>query len=234
MNRTDRLYAIVEELRAAGPQGRSSSWLAERFEVSSRTIKRDVSALEAAGVPIWAAEGRAGGYRLLRHATLPPLTFTEGEATAIAVALAAEPDLPFGPDGRSALTKVLGAMQPDQRRSAAQLAGRIWMRVPSTTARSAAARILDEALRSQVVLHIAYRDGEGRLTRRRPVEPLAFARTGGNWYLLGWCRRRRGGRWFRLDRIVAARLTRERFAPRDLVDVFGPAPADAQPVTIDG
>jgi len=51
MNRTDRLYAIVEELRTAGPGGRTAAWLARRFEVSTRTVKRDLSSLQQAGVP---------------------------------------------------------------------------------------------------------------------------------------------------------------------------------------
>ncbi|OWY61312.1 transcriptional regulator, partial [cyanobacterium TDX16] len=86
MNRTDRMFAIVEELRSGPPSGRTAAWLAERFEVSARTIKRDVSALQQADVPIWATPGRGGGYALDPAATLPPLTFTPGEAAAMATA----------------------------------------------------------------------------------------------------------------------------------------------------
>ena len=60
MNRTDRLYAIVEELRAASPYARSARWLATHFEVSVRTIERDIGALQQAGVPIYADTGRRG------------------------------------------------------------------------------------------------------------------------------------------------------------------------------
>ncbi|SEC51238.1 helix-turn-helix transcriptional regulator [Microbacterium hydrocarbonoxydans] len=58
VNRTDRLYALVEELRAMSPRPRSARWLAERFEVSRRTVERDLSALQQAGLPIWAEPGR--------------------------------------------------------------------------------------------------------------------------------------------------------------------------------
>lgn len=232
MNRTERLYAIVEELRAAGAAGRSSARLAARFEVSARTIKRDLAALQRSGVPIWAAEGRGGGYRLLRSQALPPLTFTAGEATAVAVALAAEPDLPFGSDGRSALTKILAAMPVVQREAAGDLAGRLWIRLPATAGRAPANRVLDEALRNRLVATIDYRDAAGAQTRRRQVEPLAFARTHGHWYLLAWCRRRGDGRWFRLDRVQRAHLTRETFPLRDLGAVFGLPPDDAQPVDL--
>lgn len=232
MNRTERLYAIVEELRVAGPKGRTAAWLADRFEVSPRTIKRDMRALEAADVPIWSVDGRGGGYRLQRSAALPPLTFTAGEATAVTVALAAEPDLPFGPDGRTALTEVLGAMDQTQRERTRELASRIWMRVSSVRARNPAARIVDEALRAGVVVNLDYRGAREQDTLSRPVEPLAFARTAGHWYLLGWCRHADAGRWFRMDRIHGARLTRDRFAPRDLHEVFGTPPEDAYPVEI--
>jgi predicted DNA-binding transcriptional regulator YafY len=64
VNRTDRLYALVEELRATAPAYRSTTWLAERFEVSTRTIERDLSALQQSGVPIYATAGRRGGYAI--------------------------------------------------------------------------------------------------------------------------------------------------------------------------
>ena len=72
MNRTDRLYALTEALRRAGPTGRTSAQLAAHLEVAPRTIKSDVSALQQAGVPIWATAGPGGGYALDPAATLPP------------------------------------------------------------------------------------------------------------------------------------------------------------------
>src|SRR3954470_7636959 len=87
MNRIDRLYALVEELRAAGSRGRTARRLADHFEVSVRTIERDLSALGQAGVPLATKQGRAGGYALDRSMSLPPLNFTPGEAAAVAVAL---------------------------------------------------------------------------------------------------------------------------------------------------
>ncbi len=78
-----------------------------------------------------------------------------------------------------------------------------------------------------------YTDAGGKSTERRPVEPLTYALTRDHWYLLGWCRRRRGGRWFRLDRIDRAVLTTERVAPRDLEDVFGPLPEGVGTVVVD-
>ncbi len=87
VNRIDRLYALVEELRAAGPRARTARRLAEHFEVSVRTIERDLSALGQAGVPLATKQGRGVGYALDRSMSLPPLNFTPGEAAAVAVAM---------------------------------------------------------------------------------------------------------------------------------------------------
>lgn len=231
LNRTDRLYALVEELRRVSPAGRTSAQLAERFEVAERTIKRDVSSLQQAGVPIWATAGPGGGYVLDAEATLPPLTFSAGEAAAIALALATQPDQPFAVDARSALTKILGAMGPDAREAASELGARVWLRNPEGE-RTASARVLDEAMRAGVVVVIDYLDAQGQATERRPIEPLTYARSSDRWYLLAWCRTRRGGRSFRLDRITGAQITTQRFEPRDLNDVFGAPPDDAAPISL--
>jgi predicted DNA-binding transcriptional regulator YafY len=245
MNRTDRLYAITEELRRAGPAGRTSAALADRFEVATRTIKRDVLALQEAGLPIWATAGPGGGYVLDDRATLPPLTFSAREAIALSVALAMGRALPFAPDGRTALTKLLGAMRPEDRVATEALGGRIWTRARSderdpadrsgpmrADVRPSAARVVDEAIRDQVVVVIDYTDRDGTATERRPVEPQIYALNGDQWFLLAWCRKRRAGRWFRLDRIDRAVLTTERVVPRDLVETFGLPPDDAAPVPL--
>ncbi len=125
MNRTDRLYALVEELRATAPRARASPRLAERFEVSVRTIERDILALQEAGVPIWATPGPGGGYTIDPAHTLPPLNFSASEAAAIALALARSGPMPFDRAARTALHKVVAAMSATGRTSAADLLARI-------------------------------------------------------------------------------------------------------------
>ena len=73
MNRTERLHALTESLRRAGTRGRTADGLAEEFAVTSRTIKRDLAALEAGGLPVWGRTGPGGGYGLGQGSSLPPV-----------------------------------------------------------------------------------------------------------------------------------------------------------------
>jgi predicted DNA-binding transcriptional regulator YafY len=230
VNRTERLYAIAEELRAAGRGGRTGAWLARRLEVSTRTIKRDIDALLQAGLPLWTQAGPGGGY-VLDAATMPPLSVTAAEAAAIAVALAALPDLPFAVDGRSALAKVLAAMPDAERARAESIAARLWLRTPEQVPRPAVAKVVDEAVRRRLVLVLGYTGGDGEHTERS-VEPVALAATRGHWYLMAWCRLRGGPRWFRTDRITAAHLTTEPAPEHDPATLFGTPPPDAHPVAL--
>lgn len=215
MNRTDRLYALVEELRAVSPRVRSARWLAERFEVSVRTVERDLSALQQAGVPIWAEPGRTGGYALDAAATLGPAGFTADEALGVLVGLGALRRGPFRLAAGTAARKVLAVMPPDDARRATTLAGRIHLLEPDDEPPVPAG--FADALRSDRVVLLRYRDRDrdGAVTTR-PVEPLGTIGRDGSWYLVAWCRLRDGVRAFRGDRMLSVEVTDERPEPRVL------------------
>jgi predicted DNA-binding transcriptional regulator YafY len=129
VNRTERLYALAEELRRAGRTGTTGPRLAAALEVSERTIKRDVAALQQAGLTIWAQAGPGGGYVLDPSASLPPVNFTPGQAVAVAVALATlPPGSPFAVDALAARGKVWDALGAGDRARAEALAARVWVR----------------------------------------------------------------------------------------------------------
>jgi predicted DNA-binding transcriptional regulator YafY len=214
VNRTDRLYALVEELRAVAPRPRSARWLAGRFEVSVRTIERDISALQQSGVPIWAEPGRTGGYCLDKARTLPPVNLTPTEAVAMAVALRRLEGTPFQAAGGSALRKLVTAMQHDDAAAARDLAGRIHLLGEADTLPSMP-RGLADALSARRVMRIGYVDREGAITRRE-IEPLGYVGRPTHWYLVAWCRRRDALRVFRTDRITSVSVTAEVPAPRSL------------------
>ncbi|MCM2411049.1 YafY family protein [Streptomyces sp. RKAG290] len=214
MNRTDRLYALVEELRAVSPRPRSARWLADRFEVSSRTIERDISALQQTGVPIWAEPGRTGGYCLDRTRTLPPVNLTPGEAVAMAVALHRMEGTPFRATAGAALRKLVAAMQHDDAAAAQDMAGRIHLLGP-VDAPLPVPREAADALSTGRVLRIGYGDREGTATTR-DIEPMGYVGNAGHWYLLAWCRLRDALRAFRTDRIISVHVTAEVPGPREL------------------
>ena len=219
MNRTDRLYAVVEDLRASAPRPRSARQLAARYEVSPRTIERDILALQESGVPVYAEPGRTGGYVIDKSMTLPPVNFTAAEMAAIAVALARDERTPFETATRSALRKVLAAASATQTAEAAQLLDRVrlvsagWAGPPPSVP-----LVIQEAITARHVLRLDYQDRSDRVTVRE-VEPVAFVAARNQWYLMAWCRLRDGGRAFRLDRILAAVDTGAPAPPRSYRDL---------------
>ncbi len=230
MNRTDRLYAIVEELRAAAPQPRSTRWLARRFEVCGRTVERDISALQQAGVPIYAEPGRTGGYVLDKSHSLPPVNITPSEAVAVAVALDGLRGTPFDDAARSALAKVVAVMPERDAAHARELAARVHLETPPGGV-PAAARLpaaVAEAMSAGRVLAFGYVDRHG-VTTRREAEPLAYlGGAQGRWYLVAWCRLRGGLRTFRLDRIVDPAVTGQLAPPRELDPAELPVPFEVR------
>jgi predicted DNA-binding transcriptional regulator YafY len=234
MNRTDRLYAIVEELRAVAPRPRSARWLAGRFEVSSRTIERDISALQQAGVPVYAEPGRTGGYALDPLATLPPLNVTPAESAAIALALEGYRG-PFATEARTALVKVLAAMPRPHAEAAEDLVGRVRLlgeaTVPPPRGHPVTA-VIEEAVARRRVVRLSYVDKTGAETRR-DVEPVSLIGAEKHWYLLGWCRLRGGARAFRLDRVQRAVLTGAEADPRRFDEIVPPgANLTTRPLTL--
>ena len=207
MNRIDRLYALVEELRAAGPRGRTARRLAEHFEVSVRTIERDLSALGQAGVPLATKTGRAGGYTLDRSMSLPPLNFTPREAAAVAVALSRSEHVLFARDARSALQKIVAAMPERALAEARSTADKVRLLVqPAPDPDAEIAEIIWRAVRDNQALRIRYTD-VGGLETERQIEPQYVVVGPNGSYLTAWCHLRGDDRVFRMDRITHAEVT---------------------------
>ncbi|WP_042434534.1 helix-turn-helix transcriptional regulator [Streptacidiphilus anmyonensis] len=220
MNRTSRLYALVEELRAVAPRPMTVAALAARFEVSGRTVQRDLQVLMETGVPVRTTTGRGGGWSIDPAMTLPPIRFTADEAAALVTALAAaDASAPYAGAARAAAQKIAASMTGPAALAAEQLAARI-VALPGGDAESArtaesARAAVERALADGTVLRLSYLDAAGRESDRL-VEPAGLLTADGKWYLIAWCRTRRAGRGFRLDRITSATPTTERAQPHDL------------------
>ena len=194
------------------PRPRSARWLAERFEVSARTIERDISALQQASVPLWAEPGRSGGYCLSPERTLPPVNFTPAEAVAMAVALQLTDASPFRSAAASAMRKLVFAMRGDDARSARDQAARVHF-LRDEAPPPHVPRMVADALATGRVLRISYGDRGGAETTRE-IEPLGYVESSGLWCVMAWCRLREGIRAFRIDRIRSVTVTAQTLPER--------------------
>lgn len=220
MRRAERLFQIVQLIR--GRRLSTARFLAERLEVSERTVYRDVADLMAQGVPI---EGEAGvGYRMNAGFDLPPLMFTRGEAQALvaAVRLArSRLDLGLASQSDSALSKILAVLPPAERAAAESLAVYAPPVGPDerTRARLQSLRTAAEARRK---VRLDYLDLKERRSERI-VRPLGCFYWSEVWTLAAWCETRGDFRNFRVDRIERLDLLDERFRDepgRTLADLF--------------
>ena len=208
MRRADRLFQIVQLIR--GRRLSTAAFLAERLEVSQRTIYRDVADLQHQGVPI---EGEAGvGYRLGAGFELPPLMFSQGEANAL-VAAARLAQAWLDPGLARAVEGALGtiwSVRPPAARLAAE-AQALYAPLVGLDARTQATlQALREAVQSCHVVEIDYADVQGRPSLRR-LRPLGCFYWGKVWTLSAWCELRNDFRGFRIDRIAAFTVLPERF-----------------------
>jgi predicted DNA-binding transcriptional regulator YafY len=214
MRRSDRLFRIVQMLRAG--RLKTARALAERLQVSERTIYRDVRDLQLAGQPI---EGEAGvGYTLRRDFDLPPLMFTPEELTALV--LGARLVQAWG--GAKSVAAAGSALARIEAVLPAELAKQldaIALYAPGYKMSAAHRRLLDElhaACLSQTVIEFTYTrlaDGPSR-AERRTVRPLALVFWSGVWTLLAWCETRDDFRTFRMDRVDSLGLAGRTFSPR--------------------
>lgn len=227
MRRSERLHALSEMLRRSGARGVSAERLAREFEVSVRTVKRDLDALENSGAPIWSRPGPGGGYGLAKGASLPPVTLSPAQAVALMAAVSAAPDAPYADLAAAGIRKIMDVLDPRTRAHANELAHRIWVNAHPSSSR-AVRSALEEAMVEQRVIRIRYTSRDGTTTTR-DVEPVLFACTSGRWYLVGWCRLRDAMRWFAVPRIERASVTRMACSGHTINEV-GEPPENARPV----
>ncbi|MFE0022548.1 helix-turn-helix transcriptional regulator [Amycolatopsis sp. NPDC059021] len=220
-----RLLSLLSLLQAR--RDWPGTLLAERLDVSPRTIRRDVDRLRELGYPIVATKGPDGGYRLDAGRELPPLLFDDDQAVALAVALQLATTSGAGIEEAAAR-----ALNTIRQVMPARLRHRIdTLRVtaverptnrPSPQVDSAVLMALSAAVHAREVLRFDYApvtlpgDDADRLNPPRRAEPHHLVTWGGRWYLVAWDLEREDWRTFRADRIVPRTPTGPRFAPREL------------------
>jgi predicted DNA-binding transcriptional regulator YafY len=194
--------------------------LADRLEVSPRTLRRDVDRLRELGYPVDAARGVAGGYQLQAGAAVPPLLLDDEEAVAIAVGLrtaAAGAVAGFEETSVRALAKVIQLLPPRLRRRIDALQAvtspGVWGGGPTLDA--GALTTIAMACRGEERMRFEYTPREGEASMRY-VEPHRLVSLGRRWYLIAWDLDRGDWRSFRVDRLATPALTGARFRPREI------------------
>jgi predicted DNA-binding transcriptional regulator YafY len=208
-----RLLRLLSLLQAR--RDWSGEALAERLEVSPRTVRRDVDRLRELGYPVRASKGPDGGYRLDAGSELPPLLFDDEQAVAVAVALQTATATVSGIEDAAlrALATVRQVM-PSRLRHRVDALRITPVRKDGSRSTVDAERLMaiGAAVRAREVLRFDY---EGRETPRR-AEPHHVVTWGGRWYLVAWDLERSDWRTFRVDRMRPRTPTGPRFTPREL------------------
>jgi len=215
MNRTERLFALMDALRRHRRPVTAAS-LADELAVSLRTIYRDVQVLIGLGAPI---DGEAGlGYLLRPGFFLPPLMFDEDELEALVLGarwVARQNDSALAQAASNALAKIAAASPKDLRDAMANTG--LWVATIATTGTVADIKLVREAIRRERKLRIAYVAETGAATERA-IWPIAMAYYERRQTVAAWCELRGAFRHFRTDRITALTATEERY-PRRRVEL---------------
>lgn len=210
MRRADRLFQIVQQLR--GGRLVTAKILAERLEVSERTIYRDIADLQSTGVPI---DGEAGiGYIMREGFDLPPLMFTHDEIVALVTG--ARMVRAWGGAGMAraaeeALIKISSVLPEAERRRVNKVPVHAPVFQMTAEERENIDR-LEEAVDKKQVVKFDYQDANAKLSSR-DAEPLGLWFWGGSWTLVAWCQLRQDFRVFRIDRIANMTKTEMFYRP---------------------
>lgn len=215
--RISRLITMVTLLQSK--RLLTSTEVAKKFNVSIRTVYRDIKALEAAGVPILTEEGK--GYSLQEGFSLPPIMFTEREANAFITAeklVQLTKDTSLIRNYSEGITKIKSVLRNGAKDNAVFLSERVAIEQnPDTKSSSNFLSSIQIALTNFSVLKINYHSPGKDEVSKRYVEPFALInRIGENWYLIAWCRLRKDFRLFRFDRIRKMEISELTFSPHKI------------------
>lgn len=214
MNRIDRLHAILTHLQSKKLV--TAQEMADRFSISLRTVYRDVKALDESGVPVI---GEAGsGYTIMEGYRLPPVMFSQEEASALLLGAKLAEQFTDGSVKRhygAALFKIKAVLRATDKEHVDSLTDHVAVlsRNPAPNAEFSpqCLSLLQQAIVNRRVVHLNYHSPLTEETTKRDVEPFGLLYYGSAWHLIAWCRMRNGYRDFRLSRMLAAMLQEDTF-----------------------
>lgn len=213
--RLARLTAILTQLQSK--RIITANYLAERHQVSVRTIYRDIRTLEKSGIPIITEEGR--GYSIMEGYHLPPVVFTEDEANALITVeqlILKNKDQSLSENVSSALEKIKSILRYAQKGNIELLAERIYFGENNNKETTSDNLMqIQSAIIHFKLLKIEYNSSKKELTTRH-IEPFAIYSINGNFLLIAFCRLRKDFRVFRIDYIEHLTVLDEVFTPHNM------------------
>lgn len=217
MNRIDRLFGILTLLQSK--KFVTGEKIAEKFNISVRSVYRDIKALNEQGVPVSFEPHR--GYFIVNGYFLQPVSFSTEEANALLLMesiVSAFADKSIHHHYTSALTKVKSVLRSSQKDSIEKLSANIKLQVPVCFIQSFdyLTRI-QQAISSQKILEIGYTNKQEEVSVRK-LEPIGLIFYAFSWHLIGWCHNKKDYRDFRVSRIMRLQCTEENFTiPKHMV-----------------
>ena len=213
--KTDRLVSIIMILLEK--ERVSAQELADMFEVSLRTIYRDMDAINLSGIPVCAKSGAGGGFEILPEYEVDKKVFSADELLALLMGLTNLSDMVRRADLVHALAKVRSFIPAGRARDIEIKANQIRIDMDPWMGNGNIRQHLEtvkSALQERRMLSFAYIDGHGNKTER-VVEPYQLVLKSGHWYFQGYCRSRNDYRLFRLSRMTDLQMLPETYSPRD-------------------
>ncbi|UII28660.1 YafY family transcriptional regulator [Fulvivirga maritima] len=223
MNRIDRLSAILIQLQSKKVV--KAQMIADRFDISLRTVYRDIRALEEAGIPIGAEAGV--GYFLMEGYHLPPVSFTKEEAGAIVIAsklAERHADQSIQHHFENALFKIKAILKIQEKEYLDNLERNIKvLTLPNQPSRNNTfpdnfISDINTALAQHKVVGFEYFSTYNQSFTHRDVEPVNLCFYSNHWHLIAYCRLRKAMRDFRTDRITKLQINEEHYTPHNSSD----------------
>ncbi|WP_352415256.1 helix-turn-helix transcriptional regulator [Oscillibacter ruminantium] len=213
--KVERLLSMIMTLLAKERVGAQE--LAEQFEVSPRTIYRDIDAINMAGIPVRSTSGVGGGFEIMPSYKLDKKVFSTAELSTLLMGLSGLSGMMRGEELVNALAKVKSFIPADRAKDIELKANQVcidlspWM---DTQNIQPYLEIMKTALQESRLLTFAYADQHGNKTVRT-VEPYQLVLKSSHWYLQGYCHIRNDYRLFKLSRISGLQMQGETFTPRN-------------------
>jgi len=213
--KVDRLVSIIMLLLDKKRIGAQA--LADMFEVSSRTIYRDIDAINRAGIPVCSTSGVGGGFEIMQEYKIDRKVFSTADLSALLMSLSSFSNIVRGDELINAIAKVKSFIPTDRAKDIELKANQIYIDLNPWIGNSNIQpylEIVKTALQENKRLSFEYADRYGNKTART-AEPYQLVLKGNHWYCQGYCYTRNDFRLFKLSRISNLQMQEETFTPRD-------------------